>query len=79
MKENITYNKPNNTVMVRTNGDEIYVICDTEGQMDTVVQRMTTDTCMLVGYEEWDEAEDKNWILTFLVIDGDYEIKPELN
>ena len=28
--------------------------------------------------EEWDEGEDKKWILTFRVLDN-YEIKPELN
>ena len=30
MKENVVYNKPHNTVMVRTNGDEIFVVCEKE-------------------------------------------------
>ena len=30
--------------MVKTNGDEINVICNTEKQMDEVVQRLSTDT-----------------------------------
>jgi hypothetical protein len=47
--------------------------------MDRVVERLTTDTCKLAGYEEWDEGEDMKWILKFLVIDGDYEIIPEYN
>ena len=79
MKENITYNKPNNQVMVRVNGDEIYIICDKESQTDSVVKRMTTNSCTLAGYEEWDEGEDKKWILKFLVDDDDYDPKPELN
>ena len=79
MKENVAYNRPDNSVMVRTNGDEIFVICEKEEQMDKVVERLTTDTCKLTGYEEWDEGEDMKWILKFLVIDGDYEIVPEYN
>ena len=79
MKENVAYNRPNNSVMVRTNGDEIFVICEKEEQMDRVVERLTTDTCKLAGYEEWDEGEDMKWILKFLVIDGHYEIIPEYN
>jgi len=79
MKDNITYNRPDNAVMVRTNGDEIFVICEKEEQMDRVVENLTTDTCKLAGYEEWDEGKDMKWILKFLVIDGDYEIVPEYN
>ena len=79
MKDNITYNKPENTVMVRTNGDEIHVICDKEQQMDKVVDKLTTPNCKLVGYEEWDKDEDMKWILKFIVIDDDYEITPEYN
>jgi hypothetical protein len=79
MKDNVTYNKPDNTVMVRTNGDEIHVICDKEQQMDKVVNRLTTPNCKLVGYEEWDKDEDMKWILKFIVIDKDYEITPEYN
>ena len=79
MKDNITYNRPDNTVMVRTNGDEIHVICDKEQQMDKVVDKLTTPNCKLVGYEEWDKDEDMKWILKFIVIDDDYEITPEYN
>ncbi len=58
MEDNKIYNRADNTVMVRTNGDEINVICSTEKQMDEVVKRMSTDTCLLSGYEEWDEGKD---------------------
>ena len=47
--------------------------------MDQKVERMTTDTCILSGYEEWDEDEDKKWILTFAVCDWDYEMTPDYN
>ena len=59
MRSNAVYNNADNLVMVKTNGDEINVICNTEKQMDEVVKRLTTDTCLLSGYEEWDEVKDK--------------------
>ena len=78
MKDNTVYNKADNRVFVKTDGDLIYVICNKESQQDTVVKKMTTDNCMLEHYEEWDEGKDKKWILTFRVLDN-YEIKPESN
>tara|TARA_B100001778_G_C17976937_1_gene357441 strand:- start:24 stop:260 length:237 start_codon:yes stop_codon:yes gene_type:complete len=78
MKEDTIYNKADNTLYVKTDGDLIYVICNKENQQEKVVKRMTTDNCMLEHYEEWDEGKDKRWILTFRVLD-EYEIKPELN
>ena len=44
MRENIVYNNPNNEVMVKTNGDYIYIICKDEQQIQPVMKRMTTDT-----------------------------------
>ena len=79
VKSDVVYNHWDNMVYVKTNGDEIHVICDKEAQMDQVVERMSTDTCKLSGYEEWDEDEDKKWILKFLICDSDYEMVPELN
>ena len=78
MKENIVYNGPDNEVMVRTNGDYIYIVCKEEDQVQPVLDRMNTDTCILSDYEEWDEDEDMKWILTFKVTD-DYEQLPEKN
>ena len=69
MKDNVTYNQYDNEVMVRTNGDEIHIICNTDSQMDKVVKKMTTDNCKLAAYEEWDEGSDKKFILTFVVCD----------
>ena len=79
VKPNITYNKHDNEVMVRTDRNFIYVICKKEHQTDSVVERLTTPQCKLVSYEEWDEDEDKRWILTFFVSPDEYEITPELN
>ena len=79
VKPNITYNNPDNEVMVRTDKNYIYVICKKESQTDKVVQKLTTPKCKLVSYEEWDEGEDKRWILCFFVAPDEYEITPELN
>ena len=78
MKDNAVYNQPDNGVMVKTNGDMIYIICKDEEQVQPVMNRMTTDTCMLSDYEEWDEGDDMKWILTFKILD-EFDKKPELN
>ena len=78
MKDNAVYNQPDNEVMVKTNGDMIYIICKDEEQVQPVMSRMTTDTCILSDYEEWDEGDDMKWILTFKVLD-EFDKKPELN
>ena len=73
------YNRYDNVVYVKSADDRIYVVCNEESQTDSVVKRLTTPNCKLVSYEEWDEGEDKKWILTFFVADEDYIVKPELN
>ncbi len=78
MEDDITYNRPDNKVMVSTNGDLIYVICNKEKQQKQVIKRMCTDTCVLEHYEQWDDEEDTKWILTFRILD-EYEKKVELN
>jgi hypothetical protein len=78
LKDNTIYNQPDNHVMVKTNGDLIYIICNKEEQQDKVIKKMTTDTCILESYEEWDEGDDMKWILTFRILD-EYELKPDLN
>jgi hypothetical protein len=78
MKDNKIYNKHDNSIMVRTDGDIIYVICNKENQQDVVVEKMTTDNCLLENYEVWDDDDDRKWILQFRVLD-EYEIKPKLN
>ena len=78
MKDDVVYNRPENIVMVRSQGNKIVVVCKDEDQVQPVMDRMNTDTCFLSDYEEWDEGEDMKWILTFKVTD-DYEQLPEKN
>ena len=75
MKDNVIYNQSDNQVMVKTNGDLIYIVCNKEEQQEKLIQKMTTDNCLLESYEVW---EDEKTILTFRVLDN-YEITPELN
>ena len=78
MKDDVTYNHADNKVMVRTDGDLIYIICNKEHQQKQVIKKMCTDTCILEHYEEWDEGDDMKWILVFRILD-EIDIKPELN
>ena len=78
LRDDTVYNRADNLVYVKSEGDLIYVICNKESQQDKVVERMTNKNCMLESYEEWDEDVDMKWILTFRILD-DYELKPELN
>ena len=78
MKDNTVYNHATNMVMVKSEGDMIFVICSNEDQMEHVVTRMTVDNCSLQDYEVWDEGDDMKWVLTFRVLD-EYESKPNLN
>ena len=78
MKDDVTYNHADNKVMVRTDGDLIYVICNKEDQQKKVIKKMCTDNCILEDYEQWDEGEDMKLILTFRILDK-YEKKTELN
>jgi len=78
MKDDAVYNKWDNEIMVKTAGDYIYIICHKENQVQPVLDRMNTDTCILSEYEEWDEDEDMKWILTFKVYDN-FDRLPEKN
>jgi len=78
MKDDTIYNHAQNQLYVRTNGNKIVIICSKESQQEQVVKRMTTDSCRLESYEEWDEDDDMKWILTFKLLD-EYELKPDLN
>ena len=72
LKSNTVYNQPNNQVMVKTDGNRIVIICNSEEDLDKVHKRFSkrnTNT-FLVDYEEWDEGEDKKYIVT-------YEIKKD--
>jgi len=40
-------------------------ICHNESQVDSINKMMTKEKNMPVGYEEWDEGEDKKYILIY--------------
>ena len=40
MKDDVTYNHVDNKVMVRTDGDLIYVICNKEDQQKKVIKKI---------------------------------------
>ena len=77
MKPDKIYNNADNLVYVKTEGDAIYIVCNNEDQVETVVKKMTTRNCALKNYEEWDEGEDKKWILSFFV--DDFPEEKQLN
>ena len=59
-------------------GDLIYIICTKEHQVQEGLDRMSTDSCILSEYEEWDEEEDMKWILKFKVL-SEFDKSPERN
>jgi len=66
MKDNIIYNQANNQVYIKTDGDKTIIICNTEKQMEQVMDRMSSNH-IFIEYEEWDEDDDKKFIVTFLL------------
>jgi len=77
-KDGVIYNHADNLVFVKTDGNSIHVVCHKEEQTEPVVRKMTADKCRLTAYEEWDNNDDKKWILTFIV-DDEYAKKQEAN
>ena len=66
MKDNIIYNHADNQVYIKTDGDKTIIICNTEKQMEQVMDRMSSNH-IFIEYEEWDEDDDKKFIVTFLL------------
>jgi|TARA_B100002019_G_scaffold140745_1_gene121229 hypothetical protein len=57
-------------IYVRNYGEGcLQYICHTEKQVDKVKEMLTKNGNLPVDYEEWDEGEDKKYILTFQSID----------
>ena len=78
MKENTVYNRRDNFIFVRTNNEYINIICHEESQVQKVIDKMSTDNCILSDYEEWDDDSDMKWLLTFKVLD-EFENYPDYN
>jgi hypothetical protein len=66
MRDNVIYNHADNQVYIKTDGDKTVIICNTEKQMEQVMDRMSSNH-IFIEYEEWDEDDDKKFIVTFLL------------
>ena len=69
-QEEIVYNKDYNQVMIKSFGNKIYIICK-ESKEQQVIDRMTTPTCILSEYKEWNSERgmEKRSLLVFQVMD----------
>jgi len=72
LKSDVVYNHWENLVYVKTDGDMIYVICDTKKQVDTVNERFYGTGNILVEYEELEKDDRTKYIVTYKVpVDGE--------
>ena len=63
MKSDVVYNQADNKVFIKSNGEEIVVICDTEEKLQHVQKKFHESGNSIIEFEEWDEGEDKNILL----------------
>ena len=67
MKSDVVYNQADNKVFIKSNGEEIVVICDTEEKLQHVQKKFHESGNSIIEFEEWDEGEDKKYIVTFAI------------
>ena len=67
MKPDTVYNQADNKVFIKSNGEEIVVVCDTEEKLQLVQKKFHEAGNRIIEFEEWDEGEDKKYIVTFSV------------
>ena len=67
MKSDTVYNQADNKVFVSSNGEKIVVVCDTEAKLEHVQRKFHEAGNRIIEFEEWDEGEDKQYIVTFAV------------
>jgi len=67
MKSDVVYNQSDNKVFVSTNGEKIVVVCDTEEKLQHIQKKFHEAGNSIIEFEEWDEGEDKKYIVTFAV------------
>jgi len=67
MKSDTVYNQADNKVFIKSNGEEIVVICDTDEKLQHVQKKFHEAGNSIIDFEEWDEGEDKKYIVTFAV------------
>ena len=67
LKPDLVYNQADNKVFVSSNGEKIVVVCDTEAKLEHVQRKFHEAGNRIIEFEEWDEGEDKKYIVTFAV------------
>ena len=67
MRENVVYNEADNLIYVRSLGDKIFIVCKDEEQINKVQTHFHKAGNVMLEFEEWDEGDDKKYILTFQV------------
>jgi hypothetical protein len=67
MKPDTVYNQADNKVFIKSNGEEIVVVCDTEEKLQLVQKKFHEAGNSIIKFEEWDEGEDKKYIVTFAI------------
>ena len=67
MKSDVVYNQADNKVFIKSNGKKIVVVCDTEAKLQHVQKKFHEAGNRIIEFEEWDEGEDKKYIVTFAV------------
>ena len=70
MKNNTLYNEADNMIYVKSQNDKIFIICNDMDQVDSIQKKMHKSGNLMTYFEEWDEGEDRKYIVTFKVKDG---------
>ena len=70
MKGNTIYNEADNMIYVKSENDQIFIICNDMSQVDSVQKKMHKHGNIMVYFEEWDDDKDKKYIVTFQVRNG---------
>ncbi len=70
MKRETLYNDADNLLYVKSRGDNICIICNDMEQIDSVQKKMHKYGNIMVEVEEWDEDENRKYIVTFRIGNG---------
>ena len=70
MKRETIYNEADNMIYVKSQNDKIFIICNDMDQVDSIQKKMHKSGNLMTYFEEWDEGEDRKYIVTFKVKDG---------
>ncbi len=70
MKEDAVYNEADNSIYVRSQNDKLFIICNNMEQVDKVQKRLHKSGNIMINFEEWDEDEDRKYMITFQIRDG---------